>query len=90
VFDKEEKEELDNKEVDKLILNSLCGKIMDVVMDLGSAYAKHCKTTLGHQASSSSKKFKKRQGKAKKQVFKMRGIFWNSNGTQRTISSLVI
>jgi hypothetical protein len=28
VFDKEEKEEAVNEEVDKLILNSLCSKIM--------------------------------------------------------------
>jgi hypothetical protein len=29
VFDKEEKEELENEEIDKLILNSLCFEIVD-------------------------------------------------------------
>jgi hypothetical protein len=38
VFDKEEKDELANEEVDKLILNSLCCEIMDEVKDLGNAY----------------------------------------------------
>jgi hypothetical protein len=38
VFDKEEKEELEREEVDRLILNSLCCEIMDEVMDLGNAY----------------------------------------------------
>jgi hypothetical protein len=38
IFDKEEKEEMENEEVDKIILNSLCCKIMDEVMDLGNAY----------------------------------------------------
>jgi hypothetical protein len=40
IFDMEEKEEIENEEVDKLILNSLCGEIMEEVMDLGSAYPK--------------------------------------------------
>jgi molecular chaperone DnaK (HSP70) len=38
VFVKEEKEELEREEVDKLILNSLCCEIMDEVVDLGNAY----------------------------------------------------
>jgi hypothetical protein len=38
VFDKEEKEELENEEVDKLVLNSLCCEIMDEVMDLVNTY----------------------------------------------------
>jgi hypothetical protein len=38
IFDREEKEELETGEVDKLILNSLCCEIMDEVMDLGNAY----------------------------------------------------
>jgi hypothetical protein len=38
IFDKEEKEEMENEEVDKIILTSLCCKIMDEVMDLGNAY----------------------------------------------------
>jgi hypothetical protein len=66
VFDKEEKEELDNEEVDKLILNYLCGEIMDEVMDLGNAYPKDCKITPRQQTSSSSKKVKKIRSKAKK------------------------
>jgi hypothetical protein len=66
VLDKEEKEELDNEEVDKLILNYLCGEIMDEVMDLGNAYPKDCKITPRQQTSSSSKKVKKIRSKAKK------------------------
>jgi hypothetical protein len=38
IFDREEKEEKENEEVDKLILNPLCCEIMDEVMDLGNAY----------------------------------------------------
>jgi hypothetical protein len=44
---------------------SLCGDIMDKVMDLGNAYLKDCKITPSQQASSSSKKDKKKQRKAK-------------------------
>jgi hypothetical protein len=44
VFDKEEKEELEREEVDKLILNSLCAELMDEVMDLGNAYLQNCNT----------------------------------------------
>jgi hypothetical protein len=53
VFDNDEKEELDNEEIDKLILNSLCGKIMDEVMNLGNAYPKDCKIIPRQQTSSS-------------------------------------
>jgi hypothetical protein len=69
-FDEEEKEELENAEVDKLILNSLCSEIMDEVMDLGSAYPKDCNTTPMSKASSSTKKrgSKKKHGKGKKSV----------------------
>jgi hypothetical protein len=70
VFDKEEKEELDNEEVDKLILNSLCGEIMDEEMDLGNAYPLDCKITPRQQTSSSSKKVKKVRGKAKNRCSK--------------------
>jgi hypothetical protein len=70
VFDKEEKEELDNEEVDKLILNYLCSEIMDEVMDLGNAYLKDCKITPRQQTSSSSKKVKKIRGKAKNKCSK--------------------
>jgi hypothetical protein len=58
VFDKDEKEELDNEEIDKLILNSWCGEIMDEVMELGNAYLKDCKFTPRQQTSSSSKKLR--------------------------------
>jgi hypothetical protein len=46
IFYKEEKEELDKKELDKLFLNFLCCDIMDEVMDLGNAYLLDCKITL--------------------------------------------
>jgi hypothetical protein len=45
VFYKEEKEDLENDEVDKLILTSLCAEIMDEVIDLGTSYPKDCKST---------------------------------------------
>jgi isocitrate dehydrogenase kinase/phosphatase len=54
VFDKE-KEELENEEVDKLILNSLCCEIMDEVMDLGNAYPHDCNITPRQNPSSTSK-----------------------------------
>jgi hypothetical protein len=67
IFDVEEKEEIENEEVDKLILNSLCSEIMEEVMDLGSAYPKDCNTTPISKASSTStkraKKRKNRKGK---------------------------
>jgi hypothetical protein len=56
---------LENEEVDKLIPNSVCAKIMDAVMDLGTAYPKDCKSTPRQQTSSSSKKAKKKKSKAK-------------------------
>jgi hypothetical protein len=65
VFDKEEKEEAVNEEVDMLILNSLCSEIMDEVMDLDTAYLKDCKSTPRQQTSSLSKKAKKIRSKAK-------------------------
>jgi hypothetical protein len=37
-FDKEEKEEKESEQVDKLILNSISNKIMDEMMDLGNVY----------------------------------------------------
>jgi hypothetical protein len=58
VFDKEEKEELENEEVDKLILNSLCCEIMDEVMDLGNAYPQDCNITPSEKPSSSATKGK--------------------------------
>jgi hypothetical protein len=56
IFDEEEKEELENEEVDKIILNSLCCEIMDDMMDLGIAYPQDCKNTPKHKPSSSGKK----------------------------------
>jgi hypothetical protein len=38
------KEMLEEEEVDKLILNSLCSEIMDEVMDLYNAYPTDCDT----------------------------------------------
>jgi hypothetical protein len=52
VFDKEEKEELENEKVDKLILNSLCCEIMDEVVDLGNAYPQDCNITPRQKPSS--------------------------------------
>jgi hypothetical protein len=65
VFDKE-KEELENEEVDKLILNSLCCEIMDEVMDLGNAYPHDCNITPRQKPSSTSKRCKKTKSKTKK------------------------
>jgi hypothetical protein len=70
VFDKEEKEELENEEVDKLILSSLCVEIMDEVMDLGNAYPKDCKITPRNKTSSSSKEVKKIRSKTKNKCSK--------------------
>jgi hypothetical protein len=61
----EEKEELENEEVDKLILNSLCSEIMDEVMNLGSAYPKDFNTS---PISKSSSTTTKRASKKKKSV----------------------
>jgi hypothetical protein len=54
IFDVEEKEEMENEEVDKLILNSLCSEIMDEVMDLGNAYPNGCNITPSAKLSSST------------------------------------
>jgi hypothetical protein len=75
VFDKDEKEELDNEEIDKLILNSWCGEIMDEVMDMGNAYPKDCKFTPRQQTPSSSKKLRSK------------GVRQNTSGTQPPILS---
>jgi hypothetical protein len=61
VFDKEEREELERGEVDRLILNSLCSEIMDEVMDLGNTYPQDCNITLKHEISSSSKKVRNKE-----------------------------
>jgi hypothetical protein len=64
IFDLEEKKEIENKEVDKLILNSLCSEIMDEVMDLGSPYPLGCNTKPSSKASSNSTtRVKKRKNK---------------------------
>jgi hypothetical protein len=65
IFDREEKEEMENKKVDKLILNSLCCEIMDEMMDLGNAYPKNCKITPKPKPSSSGKKSKRNMNKSK-------------------------
>jgi hypothetical protein len=67
VFDREEHEEMENEEVDKLILNSLCSEIMEEVMDLGSAYPMGCNTTPRNRTSSSPKcrKNSRKKGKQK-------------------------
>jgi hypothetical protein len=70
VFDKEEKEELEAEEVDKLILNSLCSEIMDEVMDLGDVYPLDCKITPGKKSSSSSNGRKKSRSKSKQKSSK--------------------
>jgi molecular chaperone DnaK (HSP70) len=70
VFVKEEKEELEREEVDKLILNSLCCEIMDEVVNLGNAYPQDCIITSGHETSSSLKKSKKSRSKSKKKSSK--------------------
>jgi hypothetical protein len=54
IFDVEEKEEIENEEVDKLILNSLCSEIMNEVMDLSSAYPQDCNTTPMFKSSSTA------------------------------------
>jgi hypothetical protein len=64
VVNREEKEELENEEVDKLIY-SLCCEIMDEVMDLGNAYPQDCKITPKHKPSSSRKKNKRIKSKSK-------------------------
>jgi hypothetical protein len=69
IFDNEEKEEMENEEVNKLILNSLCYEIMDEVMDLGNAYPQDCKITPNYKPSSSEKiKSKRPRSKSKKIV----------------------
>jgi hypothetical protein len=65
VFDREEKEEMENEEVDKLILSSLCSEIMDEVMDLGNAYSLDCEITSSNKSSSSPKGWKKPRRKSK-------------------------
>jgi hypothetical protein len=56
VFDKEEKEAMQDEEVDKLILNSLWCESMDEVMDLVNAYPPACKFTPRRNSSSSPKR----------------------------------
>jgi hypothetical protein len=66
VFDKEEKDKLQAKEVNKLILNSLCSEIMDEVMDLGDAYPLDWKINPGNKSSSSPNDCKKSRSKSNK------------------------
>jgi hypothetical protein len=70
IFDVEEREEMENEEVDKLILNSLCSKIMDEVMDLGSSYPNGCNITLRARSSSTptDNAKRKKQRKQKRSI----------------------
>jgi translation elongation factor EF-Tu-like GTPase len=64
ILELEEKEEIENEEVDRLNLNSLCSKIMEEVMDLCSAYPKDCNTTpISKASSTSTTRAKKRKNK---------------------------
>jgi hypothetical protein len=65
VFDREEEEEMEDEEVAKLILNSICSEIMDEVMNLGNAYPLDCKITLRNKSSSSLNRRKKSRSKSK-------------------------
>jgi hypothetical protein len=72
IFDEEEREERENEEVDKLILNALCSEIMDEVMDMGSAYPKDCNTTpISKPSSTTTKKASmKKNSKRKNSILK--------------------
>jgi hypothetical protein len=64
ILELEEKEEIENEEVDKLILNSLCSEFMDEVMDMSSAYPMDCKSTPMYKTSpTSTTRAKKRKNK---------------------------
>jgi hypothetical protein len=74
IIDVEGKEEMENEEVDKLILNFLCSEIMDEVRDLDNAYPNGC--NINPRARSSSTPVQKERNKGnKRDWFKMRGIF---------------
>jgi hypothetical protein len=54
---------------------------MEEMMDLGSAYPKDCSTTpISKASSTTTTRAKKRKNKKRKNLFKMKGVFWNSNG----------
>jgi hypothetical protein len=67
IIDVEGKEEMENEEVDKLILNFLCSKIMDEVRDLDNAYPNGCNINPRARSSStptdSAKRKKQRKQK---------------------------
>jgi hypothetical protein len=69
-FDKEEKEELEREEGDKLILNSLCAELMDEVIDLGNAYLPNCNITPRQKNIFLVKKDKNSRSKGKKKSSK--------------------
>jgi hypothetical protein len=71
-----EKEEMENEEVDKLILNSLCSEIMDEVMDLGSSYPNGCNTTPRARSSSTptDSTKRKKERKQKRSVYSERNF----------------
>jgi hypothetical protein len=66
IFDTEEKEMLEEEEVDKLFLNALCSDIMDEVMDSDSAYPMDGKTDQSEKSPSSSSHTTKRSKKGKR------------------------
>jgi hypothetical protein len=63
IFDKEEKEMLEEEEIDKLILNAICSDIMDEVIDSGSANPTDGKTDPSRKSPSSSSHSTKRSKK---------------------------
>jgi hypothetical protein len=67
---------MENEEVDKLILNSLCSKIMDEVMDLGSSYPNGCNTTPRARSSSTptDSTKRKKERKQKRSVYSERNF----------------
>jgi hypothetical protein len=49
---------MENEEVYKLILNSMCSNIKEKVMDLGNVYPMDCKSIPRHKSSSPKNKKK--------------------------------
>jgi hypothetical protein len=68
IFDKEEKEMIEEEEVDKLILNSLCSDIMDEVMDSGGAYPMEGRTDQSKKSPPFSSQSTKRSRKKNRNI----------------------
>jgi hypothetical protein len=70
IFDVEEKEEMENEEVDKLFLNSRCSEIMNEVINLSTAYPNGCNSTPRARSSSTpmNSAKRKKQRKQKRSV----------------------